>query len=268
MIRTNKSTGNHQLTPDPEVNDLLSELLASVWDLLGDHFVGMYLDGSLTSGDFDGASDIDFVVVTADEISKDTFLALQAMHDRIATMDTAWAIQLEGSYLSQRALRHYDPAYTWYPNIERGEGERLKMVSHDETWDVHRYVLRERGIAITGPALETLVDPVAPAQLRQAMQKVLLGWAASFLDNPAPLKSRGYQSYTVLTLCRILYTLQNGTVVSKPVAAEWAQETIGPQWTPLIERAWEGRHHSDGEAPSEDIISTLELIRYALDRIR
>ena len=254
------------LTPYPEVAMLLEELLESVRALLGDHFVGMYLDGSLTSGDFDQDSDIDFVVVTDIDISGSLFSALQAMHDRIATIDSWCAIQLEGSYISQRALRRYDPAHALHPNIERGRGERLKMVEHDEAWAVHRYVLRERGITLAGPAPQTLIDPVAPNDLQQAMLKTLHGWAAHSLDNPAQMKTRGYQSYTVLTLCRILYTLEYGAVASKPVAARWARETLGNRWTILIERAWAGRHNPGLEASPGDVNGTLEFIRYALEQ--
>jgi hypothetical protein len=254
------------LVPYPEVAMLLEELLESVRAVLGDHFVGMYLDGSLTSGDFDHDSDIDFIVATDIDISGRLFSALQAMHDRIATIDSWCAIQLEGSYISQRALRRYDPAHALHPNIERGRGERLKMVEHDEAWAVHRHVLRERGITLAGPALQTLIDPVAPADLRQAMLKTLHGWAAHILDNPAQMKDRGYQSYAVLTLCRVLYTLHYGTVASKPVAARWAQETLNNQWTPLIERAWAGRHNPGLEASPDDVSGTLEFIRYALEQ--
>src|SRR5438132_8364932 len=119
-------------TPYPEVNALLQALMDGVQTVLGNHFVGMYLDGSLASGDFDQESDIDFVVVTDIEITGDLFSALKAMHESIAAIDSPWAIQLEGSYLSQQALRRYDPANALHPNIERGRGERLKMIHHDE----------------------------------------------------------------------------------------------------------------------------------------
>lgn len=255
-------------TPYPEVNRLLKELLESVQAILGNHFIGMYLDGSLTSGDFDQDSDIDFVVVTDIEISGSLFSALQAMHDRIATIDSWCAIQLEGSYISQRALRRYDPAHALHPNIERGRGERLKMVQHDDAWVIHRYILRERGMTLAGPVTQTLIDPVAPNDLRQAMLKILHGWAAQILDDPAQIKRRGYQSYTVLSLCRILYTLENGSVVSKSVATRWAQETLGERWVPLIERTWEGRRNPESEASADDVNGTLEFIRYSLERSR
>ena len=52
-------------TPYPDVNEILDLLLARASAILGPQLVGMYLYGSLSSGDFDPASsDIDFVIVT------------------------------------------------------------------------------------------------------------------------------------------------------------------------------------------------------------
>ena len=207
-----------QPTPYPDVNAILHELLANVQEILGDRFTGMYLDGSLASGDFDQDSDIDFVVVTQEEIDETTFLALQAMHERLAQTNSIWAIQLEGSYISRRGLRRADPSLPLYPNIERGQGERLKLVRHAELWDIHRSVLRERGITLVGPDPRTLIDRISPAQLRRAMRPMLDEWAGHSLNDPALLKKRGYQSYVVLTMLRILYTLAHGAVASKPAA--------------------------------------------------
>jgi hypothetical protein len=86
------------------------------------------------------------------------------------------------------------------------------------------------------------------------------------LNDPARLNVRGYQSYTVLTMCRILYTLEYGAVVSKPVAARWAKENIDGRWAPLIERAVDGRHHPQSAALPEDVGGTLALIRYTLEQ--
>jgi hypothetical protein len=70
---------------------------------------------------------------------------------------------------------------------------------------IHRSIVRERGIALAGPAPHTLIDPVTPADLQQAIQSMLPGRAARILREPAQLKYRGSQSYVVLTLCRALY---------------------------------------------------------------
>jgi predicted nucleotidyltransferase len=231
-IQSSKKMNMRDPTAYPDINALLQELLERVQTLLGSHFIGMYLDGSLTSDDFDQDRDIDFLVVTDDEISGDLFSALQAMHERIAMIDSWWAIQLEGSYISQHALRRYDPAHAQHPNIERGRDERLKMIHHDDSWVIHRYILRERGITLAGPAPQTLIDPVSSTDLRQAMLSILPGWAMRILNEPAQMKYRGYQSYTVLSLCRVLYTLHHGTVVSKPIAARWATSRATPLAVP------------------------------------
>lgn len=228
-------------------------------------FVGMYLFGSLAGGDFDQDSDIDVVVVTKDEISGDLFSALEAMHARIYDSDSPWANQLEVSYIPQHALCRYDPANALHPHIDRGS-ETFFMMQHNESWIVQRYVLRERGITLAGPAPQTLIDPISPNDLRQAMLAILNRLASQILEDPAQLKHRGGQSYLVLSLCRILYTLQYGTIVSKPVAARWAQETLDNQWMPLIERTWTGRHHPGLEASPDDVNGTLAFIRFALEQ--
>jgi hypothetical protein len=257
-----------QPTAEPDVNAILHELLRNVQAILGTHFVGMYLEGSLTGDDFDQASDIDFIVVTDRAVSGDLFAALQAMHDRITAGDSPWATELEGSYIERHALRRHDPAHAMHPNIERGRNERLKMAHHDASWVIHRYLLRERGITLSGPPPHTLVDPVSPTDLRQAMSSMLPGWVTPILQNPDLIQARGYQSFIVLTLCRVLSTLHAGTVVSKRLAARWAQQSLGEPWASLIERALEGRQNPEGAAAPEDIEQTLAFAHYTLDRSR
>jgi predicted nucleotidyltransferase len=255
---------NENPTPYPVINALLRNLLEGARAILGEELTGMYLEGSLASGDFDQDSDIDFVAVTRAELPHETFLALRAMHERINLLDTYWSINLEGSYVSEHALRCYDPAHARFPNIERGLGERLKMVATDETWIIHRHLLREHGITLFGPDPKTLIDPVAPDDLRRAMYLALQGWAAHILDHPDEIIHQGYQSYCVLTVCRILYTLRFGEVVSKHTAARWAGEDLGEPWRGLIGRAWDGRQHPQDFSSVEDKDQTLQMIRFAL----
>ena len=130
-------------TPYVDVNNVLLELLSGVQTILRSRFIGLYLFGSLASGDFDRDSDVDFIVVSEDEISPDLFSVLQAMHARIETIDSWCATQLDGSYISRHALRRYDPANAVHPHIDRGVGESLRMMRHDSDWIIQRHSLRE-----------------------------------------------------------------------------------------------------------------------------
>lgn len=254
------------LTHWPEVNRLLERLLRDMRSVLGHRLIGLYLDGSLATGDFDRDSDIDFIAVTEDEVNGEVFAKLRDMHDRISRMDSPWAIQLEGSYISRAALIRYDPECAFHPNIERGPGERLKMTRHGEDWIIHRHILRERGIPLTGPAPNTLIDPVSPDDLRRASRNGLRNWFASLPADSPKFRNGGYPSYIVLTLCRILYTLEAGTVVSKADAAEWAKQALGRRWAKLIERAWKARHNPPRKASEEDVRATQEFICFVLER--
>ena len=205
-------------------------------------------------------------MVTSEEISDASFAALAAMHLRINAGESRWAIQLEVSYIPLFALRRYDPERAVHPHLERGKGAPLHRMRHDASWVVQRQVLRERGMVLAGPAPASLIDPVAPDDLRAAMRQALRSWAAPMLEQDRPFDWHGYQTYTVLTLCRILYTLENGSVVSKITAARWALTALDARWTGLIERAAEGRLAPQREIPEGDVDGTLAFVRYALEQ--
>jgi len=252
-------------TPYPDVNEILDFLLTHVEEVLQDQFVGMYLFGSLANGDFDQHSDIDILVVTKQAISNEIFNALYEIHEWISTQDSPWTLQLEVSYIPRDALYIFDPSNNQHPHLDRGTGETLHIANHDASWIIQRYILRERGITITGPELRTLIAPVSRVSLRWAIVQILQNRIRRFLDCPDELKSRGYQSYTVLTLCRIIFTLEQGDIVSKLAAAEWAKHNLDEKWTALIERAWIGRQTPGLEAAPEEINGTLDFIRHALE---
>jgi Aminoglycoside adenylyltransferase, C-terminal domain len=243
----------------PDLNSVLQKLLAGARGLLGHRFIGMYIEGSLAMGDFDvEKSDVDFVVVTDADLSPENFMALKALHARIAMEPSKWARELEGSYISQQALRQ-DRRPDAHPYIDRGS--TLAMV-HQETgyWVIHRHVLREHGIVLAGPPPKTLIDPVQPLELREAVRGVLREWWRLMLRDGPLLQNGFYRCYAVLTMSRMLYTLRHGEIVSKPVAARWALGTLERRWTSLIRDAlaW-----SRDQPP--DLAETLAYIRHTCE---
>jgi predicted nucleotidyltransferase len=253
-------------TPHPEVNELLDALTDGARGVMGDQLVGAYLFGSSTTDDFDRESDVDVIVVTADELPDETFAELQEMHTRIAAIDSWCATQLEVSYIPKRAIRRYDPPDVVHPRLDRGRGERLYLMSHDADWVVQRHLIRERGLALLGPDPRTLIDPVSPDDLQRAMLELLAEWLAPMIENPPRVRTRGYQSFIVLSTCRILYTVERGDVISKSAAALWGQKKLDARWTPLIRGAWVGRQKHADAPLAEALSETWEFIRYAIER--
>jgi hypothetical protein len=71
----------------------------------------------------------------------------------------------------------------------------------------------------------------------------------------------------VVTLCRLLYTLETGAVASKSRAARWAQQALGPRWNGLIERALVGQKDHTA-IPHGEVVATVALIRHTVDQFR
>jgi hypothetical protein len=247
-------------TPYEEVNTILLVLLTNIQAILGPQLVGLYLYGSLSLGDFDPASsDIDFLAVTVEELSEEALEQLPAMHASIASSGLPYATRLEGSYIPRHALRRYDPTNAHHPTI--GTDWPFQVGLHGSNWILERQIVREHGVVVWGPSPQTLIDPVSLQEVRAVVCEQLKNWWQPRLNDLDWLRPRHYQAFAVLTLCRALYTLQHGTVSSKPQAATWAQE-VYPQWRPIIEKAltWRSQHEID------DLTDTMAFLQAGLQR--
>lgn len=234
--------------PD-EVRPILALLRERIQGVLGDELVGLYLYGSLSSGDFDPASsDVDFVAVTRETLSEEACERLRAMHARIAASGLPFAAKLEGSYIPRAAWRRYDPDDARHPTI--GVDWPFQIGLHDANWVIERAIVRERGVVLVGPPPATLLDPVSPEQLRAATCQQMNGdWWRATIHDEAWLRPRPYAAFAVLTFCRALYAVEHGAYCSKPVAAAWAGEQY-PTWRPTI--TWALAHRGDHSADHDD----------------
>jgi hypothetical protein len=228
----------------PELRQVLERFSIGVQDALRGNFIGTYLVGSLATGDFDLDSDIDFLAITNDELNDVEVSLLQALHRQIHNLGCYPAQHLEGSYLDRGLLNRADMVGVrpvWY--VDNGRTVLERSV-HDNQWHV-RWVLRERGITLAGPKPEVLVHPVATEPLRAEILASMDRVSAHFLaEIGKPLgwfNTRFGQSFTVLTWCRMLHTLQCGTVNSKLAAVKWAEQSLDSEWHQLIQLAWAER---------------------------
>ena len=249
-------------SPYPEVNTALNAVLSGAREVLGEHFTGLIVHGSLASGDFDPArSDVDVLIVTADALPDELLPRLAALHTRLAR-EYKWASHMEVSYIPRQALRRHAPPDVYHPAL-RIDGT-FAVDGHGSEWVIQRWVIREKGIVMAGPDPRDLIDPVSPDDLRQAQLELLHAWWAPQLEDPFRIRDSEYQAYAVLTMCRALYTLEHGTIATKPAAARWAQQALGPRWAALIGQAGQWRQGATLDVFDE----VLAFIRYTLERSR
>lgn len=206
--------------------------------------------------------------MTTDGLSDDILARLKEMHARIALIESPFATQIEVSYIPANAMRRYDPPDVLHPRLDRGSGETLHMMSHDADWVVQRHLIREHGLVLLGPPPRTLIDPVSGEEMKRAMRELVEEWLVPLVEKPQVIRTRGYQSFLVLSTCRILYTLDRGDVISKRAAALWAEQVLDSRWTALIQGAWAGRQNPDPPPRAEDLTDTWSFIRNAIEVAR
>ena len=158
-------------TPYKGLNAVLRQMTDGIQGVLGDVFVGAYLQGSFAAGDFDEHSDVDFVIAVSREMSDMEVGALQGVHGRVYDIDCEWSKHLEGSYFAVDVLRSCDGRGKdlWYLN----HGDRALVLSKHCNTAVVRWILREHGVTLAGPAPSTLVDPVPVEVLRDHVGQVM-----------------------------------------------------------------------------------------------
>ncbi|GAA4003389.1 hypothetical protein GCM10022631_12840 [Deinococcus rubellus] len=236
-----------------EVTALLTELLAGQQAVLGANLLGLYLRGSLVTGDFDPlTSDVDALCVTETALSAAELEALAAMHLRLAASSNRYARELELAYWPRAAARRWTPDERW-STLYRGSGV-LEAQPHGENWVLERWAMLNGESTVHGPPPETLFEPVSAGQVRRAVLGRLRDWHAfaTTLDDPG-WSHRGHAAYAVETICRMLNTLQTGQLGSKPAAVRWALLNLPEPWRELVARsaAWKNDAGVDPETNTE-----------------
>lgn len=262
--------------PYPELRQVLTIFVDEVAAALGENLVGIYLVGSLASGDFDLDSDVDFLVVTQLEVSEVDMQRLQAIQAEIHKIDCYPAKHLEGSFISLSDLNDWQIVGEKKLYYFDNGSTTFEQSTHDNQWHV-RWILRERGITLIGQKPQTILQPIPLSELLNEIKTAMLEEMKIFneeINRPLSFwNSRFGQCFVVLTYCRMLHTLHTGTVQSKKAGVKWAKQFVEPHWIPLIEQAWNEREGvrfgvKIGErAESALLDKTLKFVKYAVTQI-
>jgi hypothetical protein len=259
--------------PYPELREVLNTFVDAIQAELAENLVGVYLVGSLASGDFDLDSDVDFLVVTNTELTERNRISLQEIQVKIQAMDCYPAKHLEGSYISIADLNDWGSVGEKKLDYFDNGSTTFEESIHDNQWHV-RWILRERGITLIGPKPETILQAIPLDKLSNEIKATMLLVMKLFeeeIDRPLSFfNSRFGQAFAVLTYCRMLHTLQTGTVQSKKAGVTWARQFVEPRWVKIIDQAWQQREGvrfgvKIGQRAERTLLyETLEFIKYAV----
>jgi hypothetical protein len=260
-----------QPTPYEDLNAVLQEVVTGARTILIDNFVGAYLHGSFAIGDFDRFSDADFLIVVDKDINDTELSALETLHQDIFNTDSFWAKHLEGSYIPKNALCELPPPQRKFVYLNQGH-KQLVRSDHDDSLVVY-WTLREKGVTLTGPNPRDLIASVSADALRTEVADTMRRWRQILLADPGELNNRFYQTFAVLSYCRMLQTLETGTIESKRAGAAWAKRNMDSRWHSLIQHALDDRGDDAAirvkqKADPEDLRMTWDFMVCAVGLIK
>ncbi|MBC8385828.1 MAG: nucleotidyltransferase domain-containing protein, partial [Candidatus Cloacimonetes bacterium] len=206
--------------PYPELREVLNIFVNEVKSELIENLIGIYLVGSLASGDFDLDSDVDFLVVTNSELTETNIGNLQEIQRKIHSIDCYPAKHLEGSYISIRDLNDWNTVGEKRLYYFDNGSTTFEQSTHDNKWHV-RWILRERGITLIGQEPKVILQSIPVAEIKKEIKATMIQEVKGFEDEiTRPLSfqnSRFAQSFYDLPHCRMLHPLHTEPVQPKKV---------------------------------------------------
>jgi hypothetical protein len=225
--------------------------------LLPRRVVGFYVVGSVALGAFRAnRSDVDFVAVTDGPLARRQISRLRLLH------------LLTGARSGVQAARRGrfpvpgtpNGVYVQLDDLQRPVSEIVPIASHTGRsfvvgcgFDVNPVVWKvfaQRGVALRGPAPETLGLQPQPELLRRwnldNLDAYWRPWAerAERRGRLTPrLFPRWATAWGVLGAPRLHHTVATGEVIDKEAAGIYARETLGAEHHPIIDEAlafWRG----------------------------
>ncbi len=247
-----------------DINRLLESFLSHIQQIFQEKLVGLYLYGSLTTGDFDpDSSDIDLLAVTSSQITAPEFNALRAMHRDFTRDNPEWEDRIDAVYLTVAALRTFRSEKNPIV-ISPGEPFHVREGEALRDWLQNWYIVRENGLALFGPPPKAVIPPITQDEFVEAVRR----YAAEVSGWIGHERNRKSQAYAILTLCRALHVHRTGKQVSKRQAALWAQEEL-PEWSRLIQsalawrQAWRDEHVDHAATRTE----TMQFVKFVTAQI-
>jgi Aminoglycoside adenylyltransferase, C-terminal domain len=209
--------------------------------IFGEDLTGIYLTGSLSYNAFNyNRSDIDVTVIIQHPVVPRELDAIRALHTALVQRFNKWARRFECSYTPVGILPNILPPGNrpWY----WGADDTLHAeATYGNEWIINNYLLYKHAVPLVGPDFKQLMLPVNIEEVQKAcIRDLFTEWEPKKSDRQW-FKDSHYESYFILNLCRILYTVLCKDAGSKKAAASWVGSTCAEPWPGLVSAAerWE-----------------------------
>jgi hypothetical protein len=173
----------------------------------------VYLYGSAISGGFDAeTSDLDLLIVTETDGATIDLEALDGVHRRLAAREPDWADRLDLAYIGRATLANFRAGGIV---VSISHDDPLQRYDEAQDWLQTWYLVQLADTPVVGPRVPDVVPPISAEEFVRAVTRSTLELADKALSD----ERDGWRAYALLTLCRVLVTMETGTPLPKQDAA-------------------------------------------------
>jgi predicted nucleotidyltransferase len=216
----------------PDVTVMLDELRDALVARGG--LVGLYVYGSLTTGDYSPASDIDVIAMLSTEPDESAVRELGALHAQVASARDPEA-KLHCLYIGEGNAAEAEPLRTyWYG--DRMTQWQMKLLTQTE--------VLAAGVALYGPWPPPGIKPVPVPLLQDAVRGEITGYWRRLARKRKLWRKDVVVDHGLVVLPRAEALLTNGDLITKSQAIERLADFGVP-----AALAREIRLRRDGETP-------------------
>ncbi|GGE03127.1 aminoglycoside adenylyltransferase domain-containing protein [Paenibacillus nasutitermitis] len=257
-----------------QITEIVDELVTRFNNHFPNTLEGIYLHGSIALNAYiPNSSDIDLIVTLNRPLTESDTRYLEDIHREIAKKYRKPV--LDGCYLLKSDLQ-----------LQAETGSRPYFNLGKVSWKpfifdpISGWILREKGICITGPGIESFNLPADPKLLVDyVMANMNSYWAKRIKRNEHlvryaflfPNKLIDWEiQWTVLGISRQYYTLREKDIVSKAEAGRYSLDQMPQEWHPLIQEAIRIRERSKDHVANyskkKRVQVLIRFMKYTLER--
>ncbi|KFN02005.1 DUF4111 domain-containing protein [Bacillus clarus] len=229
--------GIKQALPE-EVKQLMEQYIVEFKKFFSDEkLVGVYVYGSIALGAFHiETSDIDFVAVINDYVNEAEKQQLVELHKKLS--DSTLGKRMDGMYIPLADLGKYNDEINEYVYCAEGKADIGHWDINGVTW----WTLKNQGITVTGKEAEDLPFQIKWDDVVNTMKYNVEHYWSEKAKRPYLFFIEEWVESAVVTMGRILYTLDHKTIVSKDRGLQYMLELYPQKWEPLLKEVERIRH--------------------------
>lgn len=213
-----------------EVKQLMERYTVELKEIfLDEKIVGVYIYGSIALGAFHAeTSDVDFITVISDSVNEAEKQQLVELHKKLSK--STLGKRMDGMYIPLADLGKYNHEINEYVYCADGKAD----IGH---WDINAvtwWTLKNQGITVSGKEVEDLSFQIKWDDVVNTMKYNVEHYWFEKAKRPYLFFIEEWVESAVVTMGRILYTLEHKTIVSKDRGLQYMLELYSYKWDPLL----------------------------------